>query len=175
MVSLKLLVEHLCDRSRADDEESTFGKTIDVEFVGIEQNKPVVMRKLIHGIIIGCIRLTLLIGFDWGSGSVRCNLGEPNILAAYGNDMGITNYGLRLKDEAIKKLKERTQMSKKRLKIWDPGIKIVSRQHLEGKAVLEKSFYKDRLTLQGQHPLPIVGANDMERHALNVFTMKLLG
>ncbi|GKD36536.1 putative reverse transcriptase domain-containing protein [Tanacetum coccineum] len=61
--------------------------------------------------------------FEWGSGSVRCNLAEPNILATYGNDMGITNYGLRLKDEAIKKLKERTQMSKKRLKIWDPEIK----------------------------------------------------
>ncbi|GJW81869.1 hypothetical protein Tco_0145844 [Tanacetum coccineum] len=61
--------------------------------------------------------------FEWGSGSVRCNLAEPNILSTYGNDMGITNYALRLKDEAIKKLKERTQMSKKRLKIWDPEIK----------------------------------------------------
>nr|GEV70960.1 hypothetical protein [Tanacetum cinerariifolium] len=61
--------------------------------------------------------------FKWRSGLVHCNLGEQNILAAYGNDMGITNYGLRLKDETIKKLKERTQMSKKRLKIWDPGIK----------------------------------------------------
>ncbi|GJR41904.1 hypothetical protein Tco_1310007 [Tanacetum coccineum] len=38
--------------------------------------------------------------FEWGSGSVRCNLGEPNIVATYGNDMCITNYGLRLKDEA---------------------------------------------------------------------------
>nr|GEY73309.1 hypothetical protein [Tanacetum cinerariifolium] len=55
--------------------------------------------------------------FKWRSGSVRCNLGEPNILETYGNDMGITNYGLILKDEAIKKLKERTQISKKRLKI----------------------------------------------------------
>ncbi|GKD65405.1 hypothetical protein Tco_1307513 [Tanacetum coccineum] len=62
--------------------------------------------------------------FEWGSVSVRCNLGEPNIVATYGNDMGFTNYDPRLKDEAIKKLKERTQMSKKRLKIWDPGIKI---------------------------------------------------
>nr|GEX52002.1 hypothetical protein [Tanacetum cinerariifolium] len=62
--------------------------------------------------------------FEWRSGLVRCNLREPNILAAYGNDMGITNYGLRLKDEAIKKLKERTQTSKKRLKKWDLGIKI---------------------------------------------------
>nr|GEY26414.1 hypothetical protein [Tanacetum cinerariifolium] len=61
--------------------------------------------------------------FEWRSGLVRCNLREPNILAAYGNDMGITNYGLRLKDEAINKLKEITQTSKKRLKIWDPGIK----------------------------------------------------
>nr|GEY40528.1 DDB1- and CUL4-associated factor 13 [Tanacetum cinerariifolium] len=51
--------------------------------------------------------------FEWRSGLVCCNLREPNILAAYGNDMGITNYGLRLKDKAIKKLKERTQMSKK--------------------------------------------------------------
>nr|GFC69793.1 hypothetical protein [Tanacetum cinerariifolium] len=49
--------------------------------------------------------------FEWRSGSVRCNLREPNILAAYGNDVGITNYGLRLKDDAIKKLKERTQTS----------------------------------------------------------------
>nr|GFC29315.1 hypothetical protein [Tanacetum cinerariifolium] len=55
--------------------------------------------------------------FEWRSGSVRCNHMEPNILAAYGNDMGITNYGLRLKDEAIKKLKEIKQKSKKRLKI----------------------------------------------------------
>ncbi|GKC02405.1 hypothetical protein Tco_0994015 [Tanacetum coccineum] len=62
--------------------------------------------------------------FEWGSGLVRCNLREPNIVATYDNDMGFTNYGPRLKDEAIKKLKERTQMSKKRLKIWDPGIKI---------------------------------------------------
>nr|GFB45575.1 hypothetical protein [Tanacetum cinerariifolium] len=61
--------------------------------------------------------------FEWRNGSVRCNLKEPNILAAYGNDMGITNYGLRLKEEAIKKLQERTQTSKKHLKIWDPGIK----------------------------------------------------
>nr|GFB21541.1 hypothetical protein [Tanacetum cinerariifolium]GFB21542.1 hypothetical protein [Tanacetum cinerariifolium] len=63
--------------------------------------------------------------FEWQSRSVRCNLREPNILEAYGNDMGITNYGLRLKDEAIKKLKERTQSqtSKKRLKVWDPIIK----------------------------------------------------
>ncbi|GKA71813.1 hypothetical protein Tco_0778029 [Tanacetum coccineum] len=50
--------------------------------------------------------------FEWGSGSVRCNLGEPNIVATYGNDMCITNYGLRLKDEAIKKLKEITQILK---------------------------------------------------------------
>ncbi|GJS97106.1 putative reverse transcriptase domain-containing protein [Tanacetum coccineum] len=99
--------------------------------------------------------------------------GEASILATYGNDLGIINYGLRLKDGAIKKLednyqslevkmkfknqmhksqpnhvhgflilckqielrvidlenklKERKQMAKKRLKIWDPGIKIVFR------------------------------------------------
>ncbi|GKF12477.1 hypothetical protein Tco_0050403 [Tanacetum coccineum] len=70
-----------------------------------EEVLPVVLRKLIHGIII--VR----------SGSVCCNLEESNIVATYGNDMGITNYGPRLKDEAIKKLKERTHMSKKRLKI----------------------------------------------------------
>nr|GFC76316.1 hypothetical protein CTI12_AA149880 [Tanacetum cinerariifolium] len=58
---------------------------------------------------------------------------EPNILAAYGNDMGITNYGLRLKDESIKKLKQRTQTSKKRLKIWDLGIKNFFGRHLEDK------------------------------------------
>nr|GEZ45068.1 hypothetical protein [Tanacetum cinerariifolium] len=72
--------------------------------------------------------------FEWRSGLVRCNLGEPNILATYGNDMGITNYGLRLKDKAIKKLKERTQMSTKHHKIWDPGIKnFFFRHHPEDK------------------------------------------
>nr|GEZ32557.1 hypothetical protein [Tanacetum cinerariifolium] len=75
--------------------------------------------------------------FEWGSGLVHCNLRELNILATYGNDMGITNYGLRLKYEAIKKLKEMTQLFKKRLKIINHGIRIVSRQHLEGKVVLK--------------------------------------
>nr|GEV61031.1 hypothetical protein [Tanacetum cinerariifolium] len=83
---------------------------------------------------------------EWGSGSVISilfNPGEPNIFATSRNDLGITIYDLGLKDEAIKmfednflmlykqlklrvieivnKLKERTQ----RLKIWDPGIKII--------------------------------------------------
>ncbi|GJZ97545.1 hypothetical protein Tco_0669998, partial [Tanacetum coccineum] len=119
-----------------DDEESTSGKTIADESVGIEQNEPMYfnVEKSLNLVVatndVGNNGFSVMDHqsqpvntFEWGSGSVRCNLGEPNILAKYGNDMGITNYGLRLKDEAIKKLKERTQMSKKRLKIWDPGIK----------------------------------------------------
>ncbi|GKC88775.1 hypothetical protein Tco_1149424 [Tanacetum coccineum] len=120
-----------------DDEKELSGKTIVDEFVGIEQNEPVYfnMGKSLNLVVTANDvgnngfsamdhRWSQLVNtFEWGSGSVRSNLGEPNILAKYGNDMGITNYGLRLKDEAIKKLKERTQMSKKRLKIWDPEIK----------------------------------------------------
>ncbi|GJV04311.1 RNA-directed DNA polymerase, eukaryota, reverse transcriptase zinc-binding domain protein [Tanacetum coccineum] len=136
-----------------DDEESTSGKTIVDESVGIEQNEPVyfnvgkslnlvvaandvdnngfsVMDHQWQGDLFATggaaqvdtsnhNRSQPVNTFEWGSGEVRCNLGEPNILATYGNDMGITNYGLRLKDEAIKKLKERTQMSKKLLVLDD--------------------------------------------------------
>ncbi|GJW58964.1 hypothetical protein Tco_0105695 [Tanacetum coccineum] len=110
-----------------DDEESTSGKTIVVEYVGIEQNELVYfnMGKSLNLVVaandVGNNGFSAM-DHQW---QVRCNLEESNIVATYGNDMGITNHGPRLKDEAIKKLKERTQMSKKRLKIWDPGIKII--------------------------------------------------
>nr|GEX51385.1 hypothetical protein [Tanacetum cinerariifolium] len=134
-----------------DDEESTLGKTIADESVGIEQNEHVDFNegKSLNLVVAandvgnngflemdhqwqcdlfatgGAAQVDIwnhnrsqpVNTFEWESGSVRCNLGELNILATYGNDMGIINYGQRLKDEAIKKLKERTQMSKKRLKI----------------------------------------------------------
>nr|GEW59547.1 zinc finger, CCHC-type [Tanacetum cinerariifolium] len=150
-----------------DDEESTSGKTIVDESVGIEQNEPIDVNegKSLNLVVAAndvgnngfskidnqwqCNLFTTggvaqidtwnhnrsqpVNTFEWGSGLVHCNLREPNILAAYGNDMGITDYVLRVKYEAIKKLKERTQLFKKRLKIINPGIKIVSRQHLEGK------------------------------------------
>ncbi|GKE11181.1 hypothetical protein Tco_1414732 [Tanacetum coccineum] len=41
--------------------------------------------------------------------SIRFNLGEPNILATSGNDLGITIYGLGLKDEAIKMFEDNYQ------------------------------------------------------------------
>ncbi|GJV86150.1 hypothetical protein Tco_1526048 [Tanacetum coccineum] len=126
--------------ARPDDEESTSGKTIADESVGIEQNEPVDFNegKSLNLVVVannvgnndfsamdhqwqsdlfaigGAAQVDTsnhnrsqpINTFEWGSGSIRCNLAEPNILATYGNDMGITNYGLRLKDEAIKKLKE---------------------------------------------------------------------
>nr|GEU76288.1 hypothetical protein [Tanacetum cinerariifolium] len=156
--------------ARPDDEESTSGKTIVDESVGIKQNEPMDFNegKSLNLVVVandvgnngfstmdhqwqgdlfaigGAAQVDTwnhnrshpINTFEWGSGSVRCNLGEPNILATYGNDMGITNYSLRLKDEVIKKLKERTQVSKKHLKIRDLGIRIVLRQHLEGKRKL---------------------------------------
>ncbi|GKC13625.1 hypothetical protein Tco_1010407 [Tanacetum coccineum] len=121
-----------------DDEESTSGKTIVDESIGIEQNEPMYFSegKSLNLVVAendvgnngfstmdhqwqgdffatgGAAQVDIwnhnrsqpVNTFEWGSGLVRCNLREPNIVATYGNDMGITNYGTRLKDEAIKKL-----------------------------------------------------------------------
>ncbi|GJY82052.1 hypothetical protein Tco_0494803 [Tanacetum coccineum] len=114
-----------------DDEESTSGKTIVDEYVGIEQNEHVYfnMGKSLNLVVAandvgnngfsaidhqwqgdffatgGAAQVDTwnhnssqpVNTFEWGSGSVRCNLEESNIVATYGNDMGITNYGPRLK------------------------------------------------------------------------------
>ncbi|GKD34519.1 hypothetical protein Tco_1250028 [Tanacetum coccineum] len=100
-----------------DDEESTSGKTIVDESIGIKQNEPMDFNegKSLNLVVaandVGGVaqvdtwnhnRSQPINTFEWGIDFVRCNLGEPNIVATYGNDMGITNYGPRLKDEAIK-------------------------------------------------------------------------
>ncbi|GJS40584.1 DDB1- and CUL4-associated factor 13 [Tanacetum coccineum] len=59
---------------------------------------------------------------EWGSGSVisiRFNPGEPNILATSGNDLGITIYGLGLKDEAIKMFEDNYQSLEVKMRCKD--------------------------------------------------------
>nr|GEV35158.1 DDB1- and CUL4-associated factor 13 [Tanacetum cinerariifolium] len=59
---------------------------------------------------------------EWGSGSVISicfNLGELNILATSGNDLGITIYGSLLKDEAIKMFEDKYQSLEVKMRCKD--------------------------------------------------------